>query len=61
MPELLDRLRSYPDVDLEELRHCPQWHQALHWGGIMASSELTGLGYAYAHDPAWRTCSDLFA
>jgi hypothetical protein len=50
MADLLDRLRAYADVDLEELRRWPEWPQARAWGWVMESGELTGLGFAHVHE-----------
>ncbi len=48
MADLLDRLRAYTDVDLEELRRWPEWAEATAWGWVMESGELTGTGLAHA-------------
>ena len=48
MAALLEMLRTWPDVDLADLRSLPEWEQARLWGWVMESGELTGSGAAHA-------------
>jgi hypothetical protein len=50
MLELLEALTAWPDVDTEDLRRRPEWGQALAWGWVMASGELTGTGLAHVRE-----------
>jgi hypothetical protein len=50
MAELLEALRSWPDVEVERLRERPEWAEARAWGWIMESGELTGTGLAHAQE-----------
>lgn len=50
MRVLLEALTGWPDANTEDLRLRPEWAQARAWGWVMASGELTGLGYAHVHD-----------
>ena len=47
---LLDALRGWPISPevLAQLRAMPEWEQAVTWGWIMASGELTGGGTRHA-------------
>jgi hypothetical protein len=51
MSYLLEALRGYPisppDV-LDQLRAIAEWEQALAWGWIMPTGELTGTGSRHA-------------
>jgi hypothetical protein len=49
MANLLARLEDWPDVDTDDLRQRPEWHQARAWGWIMESGELTGQGMRHRH------------
>ena len=49
MRDLLETLRSWPDIDPEILRG-PEWEQARAWGWVMESGELTGSGLAHVVD-----------
>lgn len=51
MLELLAALQDWPEVETGELRGRPEWDQALAWGWIMDSGELTGSGSRHLHDP----------
>lgn len=61
MSELLDALRTWPDIELARLRDTPEWSDALEWGRIMGSGELTGSGWRHVHElpgglvSDWRT------
>lgn len=48
MRELLEELRAWPNVDLEQLQQRPEWIKALAWGWVMESGELTGTGLRHA-------------
>lgn len=48
MMRLLEGLRAWPEVDLEQLRQRPEWVQAIAWGWVMPSGELTGTGLRHA-------------
>lgn len=50
MAALLDRLQAWPEVDLAEVTHLPEWVQARAWGWVMSSGELTGAGLAHVHE-----------
>ncbi|MGD2100813.1 MAG: hypothetical protein PVG83_01125 [Acidimicrobiia bacterium] len=44
MRTLLETLRAWPAVDVDKLRQTPEWRDALAWGWVMESGELTGSG-----------------
>lgn len=50
MATLLEKLRLWPEVDLDRLREMPEWDEACMWGWIMESGELTGTGLAHAQE-----------
>ncbi len=50
MQRLLEAAGKWPYVDLEQLRQSPAWEDAVAWGWVMASGELTGTGARHAGD-----------
>jgi hypothetical protein len=47
MAALFERLRVWPAIDIDELSQMPEWDEAVRWGWVMHSGELTGLGVAH--------------
>ena len=37
MRQLLEALTTWPDVEIEDLRHRPEWEQVRVWGWVMVS------------------------
>jgi len=50
MRNLLEALTIWPDVDVAELRGRLEWEQAIRWGWIMESGELTGAGMRHRRE-----------
>lgn len=50
MRQLLEALRTWPEVELEPLRAGPEWERARTWGWVMESGELTGTGWAHIRE-----------
>jgi len=50
MTELIETLMRYPlpDNELNRLQQSPVFAMARRWGWVMASGELTGIGWAHA-------------
>ena len=50
MRQLLETLGTWPDVNVDELKTLPEWREAMAWGWVMESGELTGTGLAHAKE-----------
>jgi hypothetical protein len=50
MRYLLDALRSYPVSTevLEQIQSMAEWEQALEWGWVVHTGQLTGMGASHA-------------